>query len=206
MEIKDTRDINKYPIKFVRKIPQEQTVYLESKHSIDDIIDWFENVGLPTEEPHRNYRNNNDRDPISVDLLRNELTEEGWKSSDERVMSNVGLKPSFQDSYLSEWNFVTVNSTEVFDGKYDQQIDEYLREKPKKERKGFLKDQRRTLKGLNHEIEEVRSRVITQMEHMSEGLSTDDYSRMDKTEKKLVDDYYKISPYLNPLELKNYNN
>jgi len=297
MENKDTRDINKYPIKFVRKIPQEQTVYLESKHSIDDIIDWFENVGLPTEEPHRNYRNNNDRDPISVDLLRNELTEEGWKSSDERVMSNVGLKPSFQDSYLSEWNFVTVNSTEVFDGKYDQQIDEYLREKPKKERKGFLKDQRRTLKGLNHEIEEVRSRVITQMEHMSEGLSTDggsirrdgglrpslkesyldeyyfesvpstegfdgkydqqideylrekpkkerkgflknqrntlrglnsdieelrsnvlrqmeymseglstdDYSQMDKTEKKLVDDFYKISPYLNPLELKNYN-
>jgi hypothetical protein len=43
------------------------------------------------------------------------------------------------------------------------------------------------------------------MEYMSEGLSTDDYSRMDKTEKKLVDDYYKISPYLNPLDLKNYN-
>jgi hypothetical protein len=75
-------------------------------------------------------------------------------------MSHVGLKPSFQDSYLSEWNFVTVNSTEVFDGKYDQQIDEYLREKPKKERKEFLKDQRRTLRGLNSEIEEVRSRVI----------------------------------------------
>ena len=204
MENKDT--INKYPIKFVRKIPQEQTVYLESKHSIDDIIHWFENVGLPTEQTHRYSRNNNDRDPISVDLLRNELTEEGWKSSDEgTVMSHVGLKPSFQDSYLSEWNFVTVNSTEVFDGKYDQQIDEYLREKPKKERKEFLKDQRRTLRGLNSEIEEVRSRVINQMEYMSEGLSTDDYSRMDKTEKKLVDDYYKISPYLNPLDLKNYN-
>ena len=204
MENKDT--INKYPIKFVRKIPQEQTVHLESKHSIDDIIDWFENVGLPSEETHRYRRENNDRDPISVDLLRNELTEEGWKSSDEgTVMSNVGLKPSFQDPYLREWNFVTVNSTEVFDGKYDQQIDEYLREKPKKERKGFLKNQRNTLRGLNSDIEELRSNVLRQMEYMSEGLSTDDYSQMDKTEKKLVDDFYKISPYLNPLELKNYN-
>ena len=204
MENKDT--INKYPIKFVRKIPKEQTVYLESKHSVNDIIDWFENVGLPSEETHRYRRENNDRDPISVDLLRNELTEEGWKSSDEgTVMSNVGLKPSFQDPYLREWNFVTVNSTEVFDGKYDQQIDEYLREKPKKERKGFLKNQRNTLRGLNSDIEELRSNVLRQMEYMSEGLSTDDYSQMDKTEKKLVDDFYKISPYLNPLELKNYN-
>ena len=203
MENKDT--INKYPIKFVRKIPQEQTVHLESKHSIDDIIDWFENVGLPPEQPHR-YSKNDDKDPISVDLIKNELTEEGWKSSDEgTVMSNVGLKPSFQDPYLREWNFVTVNSTEVFDGKYDQQIDEYLREKPKKERKGFLKNQRNTLRGLNSDIEELRSNVLRQMEYMSEGLSTDDYSQMDKTEKKLVDDFYKISPYLNPLELKNYN-
>ena len=181
--------------------------HASTSHIKSQLVELFTNVGLPSEETHRYRRENNDRDPISVDLLRNELTEEGWKSSDEgTVMSNVGLKPSFQDPYLREWNFVTVNSTEVFDGKYDQQIDEYLREKPKKERKGFLKDQRRTLRGLNSEIEEVRSRVITQMEHMSEGLSTDDYSRMDKTEKKLVDDYYKISPYLNPLELKNYNN
>ena len=98
-----------------------------------------------------------------------------------------------------------VYDAEVFDGKYDQQIDEYLREKPKKERKGFLKNQRNTLRGLNSDIEELRSNVLRQMEYMSEGLSTDDYSQMDKTEKKLVDDFYKISPYLNPLELKNYN-
>ena len=203
MENKDT--INKYPVIFVRQIPQEQTVYLESKHSVNDIIDWFENVGLPPEQPHR-YSKNDDKDPISVDLIKNELTEEGWKSTDGgSIRRDVGLRPSLKESYLDEYYFESVPSTEGFDGKYDQQIDEYLREKPKKERKGFLKNQRNTLRGLNSDIEELRSNVLRQMEYMSEGLSTDDYSQMDKTEKKLVDDYYKISPYLNPLELKNYN-
>ena len=141
-----------------------------------------------------------------MDLIKNELTEEGWNSTDGgSIRRDVGLRPSLKESYLDEYYFESVPSTEGFDGKYDQQIDEYLREKPKKERKGFLKNQRNTLRGLNSDIEELRSNVLRQMEYMSEGLSTDDYSQMDKTEKKLVDDFYKISPYLNPLELKNYN-
>jgi len=66
--------MNKFPVKFKRNLYQEQTVYLESEHSVEDIEDWFENDGLTPRSYHFKKEI-----PTSVDLIQKELTEEGWE-------------------------------------------------------------------------------------------------------------------------------
>ena len=68
--------MNRYRVKFERSLSQEQTVYLESEHSIEVIIDWFENDGISLR-----YHPGKKEIPISGDLLQKELTEEGWEST-----------------------------------------------------------------------------------------------------------------------------
>tara|TARA_B110000914_G_C15391166_1_gene412522 strand:- start:297 stop:914 length:618 start_codon:yes stop_codon:yes gene_type:complete len=186
--------MNKFPVKFKRNLYQEQTVYLESEHSVEDIEDWFENDGLTPRSYHFKKEI-----PTSVDLIQKELTEEGWENTDYGDCN----KPRSEG--LGYYENESVPTPEGFVGKYDHQIDEYLREKPKNERKEYMKNQRSILKDMESNLEEWTKEFVRRTQHMSEGLSTLDYSQLDKSEKKLVDDFYKFSPYHNPLGLENYN-
>ena len=57
---------------------------------------------------------------------------------------------------------------------------------------------------MESDLELYKKEFISQTQCMSDGLSTHDYSQLDKSEKKLVDDFYEFSPYQNPLGLENY--
>jgi len=198
------RIMNKFPIKFTRKLLQEQTVYLESEHDVEDIVDWFENSGLPRESSHR-YRHHHEEIvyPPSVELMKVKLTEDGWGSQTGHDF-NSGLRPIMDDVYLYECDFENVRTPEGFVDECDEPIRKYLIEKPKIKKKELLKELRGEVKKFDEDWSDYKRSFENRLQYLSEMLTTKDYSEMDKSEKKIVDDFYKVSPFKNPLDLVNY--
>jgi hypothetical protein len=194
--------MKRYPILFKRVLPQEQTVYIETEHEFDDIVDWFENAGLKPLPPHRHSRSG-DGVPASVEMMKQKLTEEGWENR-TGYSFNYETRPEMERSWMYEGELEEVPTPEGFVDEFDEPIREHLKDRPKRLRKEFFKEQRKSLKQMNERTEEMKRVFRIDMENLKEGLSTNDYSMLDKTEKKLVDDFYKISPYPNPLNLQNY--